>query len=126
MVIRFGSYLNSGNYRDNSTWIWNSTEIKKGTGSDVRCSNNIGIAQTGKGEISFNKIPAEAQDVQVFDNMNAPLTSTGKLVKWGGVIVVMDKSDAHALTSNTKNAIRNIISIYYILPQQRQIRMISR
>ena len=43
--------------------------------------------------------------------MNAPLTSTGKFVKSGGVIIIMEKPDTHALTSNTQNAIWNSINI---------------
>ena len=43
--------------------------------------------------------------------MNAPLLSTGKLVKNGDAVVVMDKPDAHVITGNTKTTIQNIIEI---------------
>ena len=49
--------------------------------------------------------------MQTFDDMNAPLLSTGKLVKDGDAIVVMDKPDTHVITGNTKTTIQNIVKI---------------
>ena len=101
----------SGNYGDNSTYIRKKSKIKRGTGISVGCANNQGMAQTGKGELPFDRIPPAASDVQTFNDMNAPLLSTGKLVRDGDAIVVMDKPDAHVVTGNTKTTIQNIVKI---------------
>ena len=101
----------SGNYGDHTTYIRNASKIKRGTGISVGCANNHGMAQTGQGEIPFDRIPPAASDVQTFDDMNAPLLSTGKLVRDGDAIVIMDKPDAHVITGNTKTTIQNIVTI---------------
>ena len=97
----------SGNYADRKTRIPNQRTITHG-GINVSCANNGIMKQQAEGELPFDNIPDGAKDVQIFEHMQKPLISGGKLVT-NGANIVFDVPDAHVTTDETKEAIRKII-----------------
>ena len=65
--------------------------------------------QIAIGTLPFDKLPKQASDVQVFDSMNSPLLSAGKLVQ-SDCSIVLDDPRAHVLSGDTKDAVRKIIA----------------
>ena len=66
--------------------------------------------QTGAGTLPFERIRPAAADVQLFESMQSPLLSTGKLTRDGGSTVVCDIPAATVLSGRTQNAVRRIIT----------------
>ena len=67
--------------------------------------------QTGAGTLPFKRIRPAAADVQLFDSMQSPLLSTGKLSRDGGSTVVCDIIPAATvLSGRTQKAVRRIIT----------------
>ena len=73
------------------------------------CANDGTMDQSAAGALPFEKIPAGAEDVQVFDHMHTPLLSGGKFVE-KGCIFVFDTPNAHILKGRTGGRIKKIIS----------------
>ena len=97
----------SGNYADKNTPVPNKQEITHG-GISVSCAN-IGIMKhQAEGELSFAKIPKGAKDVQIFENMQKPLISSGKLVT-NGANIVFDVPNVHVITGEAKEVIQKNI-----------------
>ena len=96
----------SGNYADKNTPVKNKKEVTRGI--NVSCANDGIMRQTAEGELPFDNIPDGAKDVQIFEKMQKPLISGGKLVT-NGANIVFDVPNAHVLTGATKEAIRKII-----------------
>ena len=63
----------------------------------------------GAGTLPFERIGPEAANVQLFDLMQAPLLSGGKIAQSGSTIVC-DTPNATILSGKTQNAIRKIIN----------------
>ena len=97
----------SGNYVDRKTRIPNQRKITH-RGINVSCANNGIMKQQAEGELPFDNIPDGAKDVQIFEHMQKPLISGGKLVT-NGANIVFDVPNAHVITGKTKEAIQKII-----------------
>ena len=76
------------------------------------------MEQQAEGELLFDKIPEDAKDVQIFNHMQKPLISDGKLVT-NKANIVFDVPNAHILTGETKEAIRKLYA-----PQKQKIKTI--
>ena len=98
----------SGNYGDTSTLVKNRRKIKKGTGIRVTVANEQVMEQIGSGELPFDNIPNDINDVQLFDRMQSPLISAGKFAK-AGYSMVLDKNSAKVVQGNTKNKIQSVM-----------------
>ena len=96
----------SRNYANKDTPVGNKQEITHGV--SVSCANNGIMQQKAEEELPFDNIPGGAKDVQIFEKMQKPLISGGKLVT-NGANIIFDVPNAHVLTGETKEAIRKII-----------------
>ena len=98
----------SGNYASFQSDTKNKRKVRRGI--SVGCANNHSMNQTGAGTLPFERIRPEAADVQLFESMQSPLLSTGKLSRDGGSTVVCDIPAATVLSGRTQNAVRRIIT----------------
>ena len=63
------------------------------------------MSQTVEGKLSFDNIPAGAEDVQLFENMHSPLLSGGKFVE-KGCTLVFDTPNKHDVKGRTGDKIK--------------------
>ena len=97
----------TGHYADRRTRVRRRRKTRNGI--RVGCANGNVMTQVEEGELPFDKLPTNANDVQIFDHMNVPLISGGKLVT-NDCNIVFDTPNAHVLTGETKDMVRQIIA----------------
>ena len=96
----------SGHYGDKKTKVRKRRKVRHGI--KVGVANGNTMTQIEEGELPFDNIPEEAKDVQLFENMHSPLLSGGKFVK-NKCNIIFDTPEAHILTGETKEAVRQVI-----------------
>ena len=94
--------------------------MEEENGIAVQVTDGKNMAQVEEGSISFNKLPQEAANVQIFPNMPNPLISAGKIVKQGHKII-LDDPIATAINKATNEVVMEGIfddrtSTWYIYP----------
>jgi hypothetical protein len=97
----------SGYYCGKSTPI----NIRRTTtgGIQVSVANNQSMQQIEEGELTFDRLPMAANDVQVFPSMQSPLIGCGKLAT-NGCGIWFDNENGSVVSGATKDKIRALIA----------------